>query len=272
MAEILQSPVVAVLALAVLGFVLRNWFLTRLTGAIGHEYARLLAEHRHGLQLQENARLESLRAASAREVGLQNALLAAVADTHHASHSRRLQAIAAVWKGILQLRSGTPSIITMLDAFPVGALAVDQHLDLLAKFSDDTDLGRVFDKLSIRDIEVERPFAGEPIFALLLAYQALPISIAFRLREGMEERQPFEWRTDPSVRETLAAVLDSDELKEFDGTPRFRYAWVQRKLEAKILSEMNAVTTGERSSTITLDHAKRISEAASALAARSDAG
>ena len=241
----------------------RNWITERLRRAIEHEYAQKLESHKAQLKAEHEIALERLRSDLAREHAIETTATATFTAGHIAASERRLQAVEALWKTILELRNNTPTIVgvaDMLTSDETRKVPADPRLAPLLKDLSEAKIVSIFIQGS-SGVEVFRPFFGDYLWSLFFVYRALMGRISLIFVKGRGQATVDYWAEDDGVRQLLSAVLSKDELEHFHKMRIGKLDFMRGAMEAKILAEIRRIVSGQSSGEVALDQARRISEA-----------
>ena len=108
-------------------------------------------------------------------------------------------------------------------------------------------LEKIADYLGNSDYPVEkvRPFVGEYLWSMFFAYRQVMGRITYRLSLSLEDANNAEWHKDNNIRQILEAVLNENELAEFESTRLGKISWLEQRLESKILAASQKIISGE---------------------------
>lgn len=265
--SIISSATVSGLLAAVLIWLSRNWLSERLKKSIEHEYAQKLAAHKAVLKAESDVALERLRASIAQNQAMQSVATSTFTAINIASHERRIKAIEAFWTSIVNIRNGTPGVLTILDI-----IIPDEYPTLLTNPNSRASI----DELSMENIisrmhdvsaeaDIIRPFIGEYLYALFFAYRALISRISYIVMEGRDKGHISTWFADKGIRQLIATVMNNEEIEKFDNIAISKISYMRDLIEQKMLRHISKIITGESDSELSLEQARKIAEAASKL-------
>jgi hypothetical protein len=174
-------------------FLLKTWITERLRQSIAHEYALQLETHRAELKKEYDVALEKLRVDNAQQAAIQTAAIGSFAESHKAAHERRLQAVEMAWNAIGIIRGNTPLVLYLLDS-----VAREEYHEFFSKASypppfdspsEETHLNFIKKTMpSAIKVVNARPFVGETIYALFMAYHVLVMVAIYKLIEGNQKK------------------------------------------------------------------------------------
>lgn len=265
--SIISSATVSGLLAAVLIWLSRNWLSERLKKSIEYEYAQKLTAHKAVLKAESDVALERLRANIAQSQAMQSVATSTFTAINIASHERRIKAIEAFWTSIVNIRNGTPSVLTILDI-----IIPDEYPTLLTNPNSRASI----DELSMENIiswvhdvsakvDIIRPFIGEYLYALFFAYRALISRISYIVMQGRDKGHISTWFTDKGIRQLIATVMNNEEIEKFDNLPISKISYMKNLVEQKMLRHISKILTGESDSELSLEQARKIAEATSQL-------
>ena len=108
-------------------------------------------------------------------------------------------------------------------------------------------LEKIDEYMSNSDYPVERvrPYVGEYLWSMFFAYRQIMGRITYLLYLSLEDANNAEWHKDNSIRQILKAVLNENELVEFESIRLGRISWLEQRLESKILAVSQKIISGE---------------------------
>jgi hypothetical protein len=179
---------------------------------------------------------------------------------------RKLSAIDKLWSCIPQFRASLPPVLMVMDVMTVdeykGAKDHPQFKALGGEVSPEK-----IATLAPKSIEEVRPYVGEYMWAVFYCYQTILIRILVLLQLGRTDAEKIEWYKDGGTRQVIAAVLTPAEMEEFDQAEFAKIAWLQRRLESKLLAAARKIISGENFGAEALEQAKQIQERIAQLSA-----
>ncbi|MCK4340570.1 MAG: hypothetical protein KAY37_02455 [Phycisphaerae bacterium] len=253
---ILSSAIPGGLVAGAIVFLFRSWIAERLRQSIAHEYAQKLET----FKAQHVAATERLRAELAEKAATAAVATSTMTATHLAAYDRRLAAMETIWRKTVELRGRVPRFVGPSDFFLPeeyeGYFTKLETQRLLQGYSLDS----IIERLGCDDREPDqaRAFAGDRLYGLFYFYRALIGRVSLVLIRNHEKGSYGPWHTDATVRSHLKAVLDSEELSEFDGMALGRFQWICNTIQEKMVDHIARVLSGEESAMEGLEQAKRI--------------
>lgn len=180
---------------------------------------------------------------------------------------RRLNAIDRIWRGVLALRNNAPQLMMLLDI-----ITVDEYKGLTADprlkdFAGDLSENRIAAMIPDKLIEETRPYIGERLWSLFVAYQAVTLRVLFLIHLAQTQHTKVAWFDDPGVRQLLAVALSQEELAEFDSARFGKISLLRRLMDSKIIQAATRVVSGEEFGAEAMRQAREILAATAALVA-----
>jgi hypothetical protein len=253
-------------ASGLLMWLFKEWLSTRLKASIQHEYDRKLEAFKTELKTEQEMAILNIKTAVAREAAFHAAAHASFAEGQKASMERKLNAVDRLWGSVVQLRSGLPPVLALMDVMTVEEYKeTKDHPNFQALTTDLTP--EKLATLTPKSVEDARPYVGEYLWAVFFSYQSILIRILFLLHLGRTDAEKIEWHKDTGTRNLIQAVLLPAELQTFDQTQFGKVSWLQQRLEAKILAAAQKVISGEVFGAESLAQATLIQQRISLLSA-----
>lgn len=262
--SILASMVASGMLVTALIWLSKEWISVRLRTSIQHEYDQKLESLKAQLKAENDVALVELRAALERQAGLLATAHASFSEGQKAAMERKLQAVDALWKRIIHLRSNLPPILGFIDVLTVDEYAGIKEDKTFRRLSDGWSMERA-STLIDSEVEQVRPYVGEYTWAVFYSYQAVMLRIVFLLHLGRDDAAKLEWHKDGGTRQLIQAVLTTAELQEFDATQFGKISWLQRRFESKVLVASRRLISGEEFGAEALEQARLIQQRAASL-------
>ena len=163
---------------------------------------------------------------------------------------RKLAAVDQLWSEVLQLRNTLPLAISFIDIFQ------DNEISKYQKLKESSDGSQFVTKLSQEEFQEKlkvfsnstenmRPYVGDYLWAVFNSYKVIHMRLLVILQTAENEFNEVLWYKDEGTYGIIKAVLSEEELKHFDELKIGKFAWLNRQLEFKILSELRKVISGE---------------------------
>ncbi|HTR35027.1 MAG TPA: hypothetical protein VMH80_03945 [Bryobacteraceae bacterium] len=265
--DLLLSAASGAAASGLLMWLFKEWLTTRLRTSIQHEYDRKLETFKTELKTLQELSVLDIKTAVAREAAFHAAAHNAFAEGQKASMERKLGAVDRLWNSVLQLRAALPPVLTFIDVLTVDEYrGAKDHPTFQALTADLSE--QKIAALSAHGVEEVRPYIGEYVWSVFFCYQAILLRILFLLHLGRTDAEKIEWHKDKGTRSLVEAILNKQELQVFDQTQFGKVTWLQRNLEAKILSSAQKVISGEVFGAESLEQAALIQQRISRLSAQ----
>jgi hypothetical protein len=262
-----SAAVSAILASGII-WLTREWISARIKNSIQHEYDQKLESHKAKLNAENQIAIAKLTASIEKEAAIQIAAHSSFSQGQKAAMERKLSAIDAVWKSILNLRNNSPPSLTFLDL-----ITAEEYMTVL----DHPNFRSMIDNLSeenivllatASDVESARPYVGEYVWALHYAYQAITLRTIFLLFSSKKDPSKIEWFKDSGIRQLMKVALPEKEIEEFDSQEFGKLGWLRKSIESKIMSNISKVISGEAFGDDAIKQAAKIIQATEKLSAR----
>ena len=222
---------------AVTIWLLRNWLLTRLSASVKHEYETKLEKLRSELQVNRERDIEGLRGQLQQTLSAQSAVQTAFAQSHLAAHDKRLNAIGTVWKSLLHTRNNLPSILGIVELYtPSEYQLLFDHAPTQTWLEELSPQGvKQFSRTKESDTELARPFAGEYLWSILFAYEAVSVRMVLLLWQRRLNGAGLAWFEDETILRVMRAVATEVELQAFRSLKFGHVTWFRNLIERKFL-------------------------------------
>jgi hypothetical protein len=180
-----------------------------------------------------------------------------------ASHDRILNAIDTLWLEVLKIRQASSQaflVFAILSRTQIEAEKSTEMLDTMLQ----GDAHDFIKQVATLEVEQVRPFVGEKLWLTFLAYRTFSMKIALKLFLGKKNRKYYYWDKDffgksENVIEEIVSIFSPDEVAEISKAPPSEILGIiQRKLENKIVTEINQLIFGYSLSQISLEQQRLI--------------
>lgn len=218
---------------AIISFLLKSWFETRLKNSIKHEYDSKLLELKSALE-KDSAALASI----------QNHYK----TVNVVGHEKVIAAVHSLWSGMVELRRIKPSILTFCDV-----LTEDEFGDVLGNHKSQAfaeikneDINKLFEG-KLEAASEHRVFSGELLFSYLSSYQRLIARISFLIKEGRLNGNVPLWWEDSICKDVIFSVCSDEDIEEFKKLKSNKINWMLNHIEQRFLREATKVISGDNS-------------------------
>jgi len=245
-------------------FLAKNWFLERLRGSIKNEYDHQLENLKADLAAKNSMELEALKASLTRDASIVSAVQKSFGDSHNSSQPHRVNSIKDLWESLLHVQLNTPAVFTLLDVLLPSEYGEALGAKQLKTFSDisNDDIERMLSGKAAT-AQSHRLLAGDYLWSLFRAYQALNMRIAFLFQTGRSNANVSAWYEDGGCISIVRSVCSAEEFDEFNSQEFGKILWIRGLIESKFLLAANRILSGQASSDSALEEARRISYAVS---------
>ena len=245
--DIIQSFILPVFASGFVVWLLRKWISVRLKARIQHEYDEKLETHKASLKSQNEASFLELKNVLDQRFTLYQAAQTSFAEGQKAAIERKLDSIEKLWNEILRLKNECPPMLGFIDLLSVEEYKDARNHEGFEELVTDCSTEKIVEYLKVRDNPVEkvRPYIGEYLWSMFFAYRQIMGRICSLLYWSLEDASKAEWHKDNFIQQILEAVLNKNELTEFESINLCKISWLQQRLESKILAASQKMISGE---------------------------
>ena len=240
----------------------RNWISERLKNSIQHEYDIKLAATNAELSMKADLHTTQLKASIEKEAEKIRFATSSIGESQKAAIARKLDAIDAMWAGVLSARENVPVVMGFIDILTVEeymSMGDHPHFKQMVGELSPEKLAKMF-KDNVGSLERVRPYVGEYLWAIFSTYQALITRIVLLIQMGEKDPKKLNWHKDNGIMQLLYSSLSVEEVAQFEATSIGKVGWLQRNYEAKILSAMQKVITGQEFGDEALKQAQEMEE------------
>jgi hypothetical protein len=245
-AELLLSGVVTAALLGALAFLFRSWILERLRASINHTYNSDLERIRSDLSLKNSREIEAAKASLAQEASKAALALQAIGANLQAYQSKRVEAIDALWRGLLAVREHTPAALTFLDVLTADEYRAGLESPQIRAFAETITESKIQD--SVRKmpngIEAHRLFAGEYLWSLYWLDLAVNMRAAVTVQQGVGKGALEPWWLDDYTARLIQSALDPSQMDRFRSLEVGRLAFVRQCIENRFMAAADTVLHG----------------------------
>jgi hypothetical protein len=223
----------------------RNWISERLKNSIKHEYDLKLSTVNAELRMQADLQTAQLKASIEKEAEKIRFATSSIGESQKAAIARKLDAIDALWTGVLSARENVPVVMGFIDILSVEeymTMGDHPHFRQMVGELSPEKLAKMF-KDNIGSLERVRPYVGEYLWAIFSTYQALITRIVLLIQMGDKDPKKLNWHKDDGIKQLLYSSLLAEEVAQFEAATIGKVGWLQRNYEAKILNAMQKVIT-----------------------------
>lgn len=233
--------------LAVIGWLGRSWISERLKGAIKHEYDDRLETLKAELKVQGDAHLASLRAEVDRQAEKLRIAAASFSEVQKATITKKIEAVDALWLGVIQARKAFPAIVSMTDIFTDEEMTGFYTHSSLKQYSVNmsTISPAEYIEAGYEKVEQMRPHLGEVIWALYVANRAILGRSIVLLKRGEEEPNKIAWHQDKNIKMLVASAFGETACQEFEALKFARYQWLTSQFDHQLFKAIDTLLTGK---------------------------
>jgi hypothetical protein len=246
-------------------------FITAIIGAIfgflggflkDYFIAKWSAEH--------NTKLEALRSDINRDHSTLTAVIESFSSGQQFSIKRKIEAIEVMWDGMKKMHQLVANAVVFYDVFIPNEYDDETAQGVVEDLR--TNQTTILEKSSSlqKDVEKHRPFLGELLWNLFLAYDLYLMRLFILITENQsftrtEKGKTLPWFQDQFIIDLLKPIVPNDAPKKlFKGAQEihpYMASWALSILEQKILLEVDRTISGKAMSDETLSKINQISKA-----------
>jgi hypothetical protein len=248
--------------MATLIWLLRNWIGERLQAGIRHEYDDRLEKLRAELRAQGDAQLASLKSELDRQSEKMRIASASFSEVQKATIARKIEAVDALWKGVVEARDAFPSDAGLTDVLYDKELArvyIDQGFAKLADRLRKLDHFAFF-QAGFKEVQAVRPHLGEYTWAVYSTYRALLTRALYLISEAGEVPSKVVWFEDQIVLDFVRSALGPEKKEEFAGLGSARFKWLHQNFDTLLFTAIDTLLTGQNFSDAALKQAERMEQ------------
>ena len=260
--DILQSFIVPGITSVGVVWLLREWISARVRKGIQHEYDQKLETHKAQLKTESEKSILEFQTDIQQKFVLYETARLSFTEVQKSAIDKKLSSIERLWDEILRLKNECPAIVGLINVLTVEECTQMYTRKDYKELAKENSLEKLNKYIGIRDNHVEkyRPYIGEYLWSIFYAYRQIMGRIPYVIYMGLEETKRTKWDQDKGLRQILDAVLNQDEINEFDEVKIGKVVLLQRKIEAKILMASQKIISGEELGAESLKHAELILE------------
>ncbi len=244
---VLSSAGVSVALSGAAVWLARTWIGERLQASIKYEYDQRLAALNSELRIRADSQLAALKAEVDRQADKLRIASSSFSEVQKAAISRKLDAVDALWEGILAARAAVPPIMGFIDILTVDEYSAAKDHPTFQALTGDLDQKKIM-KIAVDSrgsLERVRPYVGEYVWALFATFQAVTMRTIFLIHLGKEDAEKLNWHKDKGLRQLITSAFGETGLAEFDQVRIGKSGWLTGLFERSILEAMDKLITGK---------------------------
>lgn len=248
--------------LAALGWLLRNWISERLRASIKYEYDARLESIRVELKAQADAHLTSMKSELDRQADKLRIASASFSEVQKATITRKIDAVDALWQGVIESRAAFPSAVSITDIFTDEEMQLFYTDPRMSKYSgkvDSIDEYNFF-QAGFDSVQLMRPHLGEYTWALYVTYRAVLGRSIFLIKKGKEQPKKLAWHEDSNIKLLIESAFGAERLAEFKTLRVGRYRWLDVQFDILLFKAIDTLLTGKGFSDAALKQAQEMEQ------------
>lgn len=250
----------------------KSYIGSRIEQSIRHEYEKKLTIFRTDAEHTNQLAVEKLRADFTALQATHATAFNALTDGQRILHTRKLDAVAALWSELVDLRDKIPAVFSCLDFFVEGEYSTlverEDYRELVAAAIQE----HFVDCVNEVSLQNARLFGGESLYLVVFSYRQILGRILYQLEIGYERRTLDAWYLESGMQQILNATFSADEISTITMTEANTLNRARQLLELRFLNKANDVLSGRDAALETFDSISDILRVASELSPKSPKG
>jgi hypothetical protein len=248
--------------LAALGWLLRNWISERLRASIKHEYDARLEIIRVELKAQSDAHLTSMKSELDRQADKLRIASVSFSEVQKATIGRKIDAVDALWQGIIESREAFPSEVSITDIFTDEEMKLFYSDPRMSKYSGKMDSINEYNffQAGFDSVQLMRPHLGEYTWALYVTYRAVLGRSIFLIKQGKDQPSKLAWHEDSNIKRLIESAFGAEGLAEFITLRGGRYHWLSGQFDILLFKAIDTLLTGKGFSDAALKQAQEMEQ------------
>ncbi|WP_134677139.1 hypothetical protein [Ectopseudomonas khazarica] len=238
-----KSAVPPATLVLVVAWLCRAWIGERLKASVRHEYDQRLEL----LKAQGDANLAILKSEMDRQAEKMRIAAASFSEVQKATIARKIEAVDALWRGVIELRDAFPSDVFLTDIFTdeemQGFYTDAQMLKYSAGMERIDELA--FFKVGFEAVQLVRPHLGEYTWALYSTYKALLGRSIFLIKKGKSAPDKLAWHNDANIKQMIESAFGAERFAEFENLKGGRYRWLSYQFDILLFQAIDKLLTGK---------------------------
>jgi len=237
-------PAALVLAFA---WLFRTWIGEKIKASIKYDYDERLEQLRSELRAQGESNLAILRSEMDRQADKLRIASASFSEVQKATITKKIEAVDAVWVGIIQSRAAFPSQISITDILTNEELQSFYTDPRMHKYSAEIEKVDEFSffNAGLDAVQLMRPHLGEYIWALYATYRSILGRSIFLIKRGREQSEKLAWFEDQNILRLVHSAFGAVLLGEFKSLNGGRYQWLHSQFDALLFKAIDTLLTGK---------------------------
>lgn len=239
--------------IAGLAWLFRVWISERLKSGLKHHYDHQLEQLKAELKEQGESNLTLLKSEVDRQAEQLRIAASSFSEVQKATIVRKIEAVDALWVGVLTARKAFPSIIVLTDA-----LTRSEIMNLYAGEMRGELLGLKFGMVTefFGDLAKYRPFLGEVVWAHFATYHALLSRIVYLFIQGKTDQTKMVWYEDEAIKRLVRSVFGEEKSESFELLSNSRLTWMHGQFDSMLLQSIDHLLSGKAFGAESLAHAQ----------------
>ncbi len=232
--------------------------------SIKSEYDRELERLKAELSSKNSKEIEEVKALLEKDAAIISAAQKSFGESHISSHPQRIEAIKELWECLLHIQRYSPPVFAFLDVLlpnEYGETLGSKQLKTFSDISTD-DIQKMLSGKAMQ-AENHRLLAGDYLWSLFWAYQALCARTAILFQTGRAKKNVDAWYNDSGCRSIIQSLCTPAEFTEFERQEVGKITWIRNLIVSKFMQTANRILSGQSSVDTALEESQRIVRAVS---------
>lgn len=244
---IISSAGVSTVLLAALAWLFRKWISERLKASIRHEYDDRLEKLKAELKAQGDAQLTSMKSDLDRQAEKLRIASASFSEVQKATIAKKIEAVDALWLGVIRSREAFPSEVSITDIFTDEEMQGFYTDPRMRKYSGSMAAISELDyfQSGFDDVQRMRPHLGEYTWALYVTYRAVLVRSIYLIKQGADDPEKIAWHRDTNIERLIASAFGPERLEEFKQLQHSRYQWLSYQFDNFLFKAIDTLLTGK---------------------------
>lgn len=225
----------------------RSWITERLQQSIKYEYDEKLAAINAELKLRGDSQLAALKAEVDRQAEKLRIASTSFSEVQKTAIARKFDAVDDLWRSVLSMRKTVPGVMGLIDVLQpseyASAMNNTNFRGLMSRF----DITAVINAFTgaVGDLEKNRPYVGEYVWALFSTFGAVTMRMVFLVDLGRNDPSKLTWYKDQMLVRLVNSALGAEAGAAFENLPFGHSGWIRNNFERKILEAIEKLITGK---------------------------
>ncbi|EJN39135.1 hypothetical protein PMI38_01368 [Pseudomonas sp. GM84] len=245
--SVLKTSVTSAAMVLAFAWLFRTWIGEKIKASLKYEYDERMEQLRSELKSQGDASLAVLRSEMERQADKLKIASASFSEVQKATISKKIEAVDAVWGGVIKSRASFPSDISITDILTNEELRGFYTDSRMYKYSSQVHSidELAFFNVGLESVQLMRPHLGEYIWALYATYRSILGRSIYLVKRGRNEEDKLVWFEDFNIQRLVESAFGSEKLVEFQRLNGGRYQWLHNQFDTLLFKAIDTLLTGK---------------------------